>query len=78
MRTKKEIQQKIKEVMKDFPDDPHDIDTWYRMGFWDALNYVLDNEDWRRLENMINFKSACAKADEKELLVEIGAIKDHE
>ena len=71
MRTKKEIQQKIKEVLKEMPEDPHSQETWYCMGFWDALNYVLNNDNWEQLENMVSFKSACARANEEALLKEI-------
>lgn len=71
MRTKAEIKQKIKEVLNELPDDPHATETMYCLGFWDALNYALDNDDWKQLENMKSFKRACARANEEALLKEI-------
>ena len=64
MRKKREIKKELSGIV--VPDGTDMKETMYVLGWYDALNYVLDTKEWRKTQNFLKFKLACQRAAEKE------------
>ena len=58
MKTKRQIEIERKKLIRNFPDEITP-ETWITLGMIDALNYVLENKEYKQTQDLLKFKRAC-------------------
>lgn len=58
----------IKKALKDtvIPDGTDMEETMYALGWYDALNFVLNTKDWQKTQEFFKFKLLCQREAEKQ------------
>ena len=60
MKTKRQIEIERNKLIRNFPDEVTP-QTWMYLGMIDALDFVLENKEWKQREDLLKFKALCQK-----------------
>ena len=60
MLSEKEIREELDHLKKNIGDEVNPT-TWMQLGMIDALEMVLETEEWKNIQDTLKFKIECQK-----------------